>query len=542
MLYRFCLLLLSLLLHQMVFADGLLEIVSEEKKQVVNEEKKQPDFLSSPQKTFRHFLKTMQAIRNEDTAEFAPVLATLDLSDINKLVRQEKGTELAWILLEIIERTPLLDIEFMPIKVDEAQTEITFYWYIEGNISLTKMADGRWLFSAKTLADSPAILEGMSDKVVDFNPMQLKNAPLPLPLSIKQQIPKSLKATLFNLQLWQWLGIFLILIIGILIDKILQLLLRAVIKLGLHRLASGFYKTTSSHILRPIALIAMASAWWVGLSLLSLPENALLILLLAAKFLLGLSAVWSMFRLIDLISAYFSERALHTRTKLDNMLVPLVTKIIKGFITIAGLVFIANILQMNLTGLLAGLGLGGLAFALAAKDAVENVFGSITVLMDRPFVVGDWVIIDDVEGTVENIGFRSTRIRTFYNSIITLPNSRLITAHVDNMGRRSYRRFTCHLGVTYDTPADKLEAFCEAIRQLVREHPQTRKDYFHVYFNQYSASSLDILVYIFFRVADWGEELQARHDFLLQVLKLAEQMHVEFAFPTQTLHLQAEKK
>lgn len=534
-------------LSQFVIADGLLETqsVSETDKknpQAITPSKPEiPEFLSTPQATFAYFVKNMQAIRNEEVADFDEVLQTLDLSEINKLVRQEKGTELAWILLEIIERTPLLDPDFMPIELNEKQTEVTLYWYIEGNISLSKQEDGRWLFSKKTLADSSLILEGMNDEAVEFNPVKPKTAPLPLHLSIKQYIPKSLKSPLLSLQLWQWMGILLVLIIGIVVDKIVQYLLKTMIVVGLYRLARGFYKTTSSQILRPIALIAMAGVWWAGLNLLSLPENALLILLLAAKFLLGLSAVWSMLRLIDLVSAYFADKALYTETKLDNMLVPLITKIAKGFIIVAGLVFLANILQMNITGLLAGLGLGGLAFALAAKDAVENVFGSITVLMDRPFVVGDWVIIDDIEGTVENIGFRSTRIRTFYNSLITLPNSRLITAHVDNMGRRSYRRFRCHLGVTYETPADKVDAFCQGIRQLVLDHPQTRKDYFHVYFNEYAAYSLNILVYIFFRVDDWGVELQARHDFLLQVLKLAEKMDVEFAFPTQTLHLQAQQ-
>jgi len=178
-----------------------------------------------------------------------------------------------------------------------------------------------------------------------------------------------------------------------------------------------------------------------------------------------------------------------------------------------------------------------LAFALAAKDLLGNFFGSLTVLLDRPFHIGDWVIIGDVEGSVEQVGFRSTRIRTFYNSLITLPNALLTTTKIDNMGARRYRRMKTMLGLTYDTPPEKIDAFCEGIRSLIQLHPYMRKDYYQVYFNQYSAASLDILVYVFWETPDWNTELRERHRFLLDVLRLAKQLDVEFAYPTQTLYL-----
>jgi MscS family membrane protein len=204
---------------------------------------------------------------------------------------------------------------------------------------------------------------------------------------------------------------------------------------------------------------------------------------------------------------------------------------------VVGAVFIADNMNINVTSLLAGLGLAGMAFALAAKDMVQNLFGSITVLLDRTFTVGDWILVDGSEGTVEQIGFRSTRIRTFYNSKVTIPNSKFITAAVDNMGERRYRRLSTKLGLTYDTPPDKIEAFCEGIRELVRQHPYMRKDYFHAYFNGYGPSSLDILVYVFWETPDWSTELRERHRFLLDILRLAQRLGVEFAFPTQTLYM-----
>ena len=176
--------------------------------------------------------------------------------------------------------------------------------------------------------------------------------------------------------------------------------------------------------------------------------------------------------------------------------------------------------------------------AFAAQDTIGNFFGSITVLFDRPFGIGDWIVIGDVEGTVERVGFRSTRVRTFYNSMVTIPNSKMVNTQVDNYGARRYRRARVMLSLTYDTAPEKIDAFCEGIRELIRLHPYTRKDYYHVYFNQFADSSLNILLYTFFEVPDWGTELRERHRLFVDILRLADRLGVEFAFPTQTVVLQ----
>ena len=287
--------------------------------------------------------------------------------------------------------------------------------------------------------------------------------------------------------------------------------------------------------------MVMAIIWLTGINLLGLPENTMVVLLVAVKFLASISGVWAAYRLVDLISAYLLRRAQLTESKLDDALVPLISRTLKLFVTVIGFVFIADNLNVNISSLLAGLGLGGLAFALAAKDMVQNLFGSVTVLMDRTFSVGDWVIIGSVEGTVETIGFRSTRIRTFYNSMVTVPNSKFITADVDNMGERRYRRLSCKLSLTYDTPPDRIEAFCEGARELIRQHPYMRKDYYQVYLNEFAASSLDVLLYVFWETPDWNTELRERHRFLLDLLRLARRLGVEFAFPTQTLYMKQEE-
>jgi MscS family membrane protein len=247
--------------------------------------------------------------------------------------------------------------------------------------------------------------------------------------------------------------------------------------------------------------------------------------------------VWALYRLVDLLAAHFKALAARTESRVDDILIPLIRRAVKIVVLVFMVLFVAQNLNVDITSLLAGLGIGGIAFALAAKDTVENLFGSVTVLVDRPFQVGDWVVIGDHEGTVEEIGFRSMRLRTFYNSRITIPNSLLVKSAVDNLGERRYRRVKCMIGVQYDTSPEKVEAFCEGIRELIRRHPYTRKDYYMVYFNAFADSSLNILLYAFHETPDWATELRERHRLFVDIVRLAGRLGVEFAFPTRTLHL-----
>ncbi len=353
-------------------------------------------------------------------------------------------------------------------------------------------------------------------------------------LDLRSQIPVALKDG-FLLEYWQWIGLFVIIILGAIADKFVSWLFKVNISRWQKKIPS--FESLDNTILRPLGLMAMAMIWWVGLGILELPSTAALILSVAMKVLVSLSGVWSAFRLVSVIDTFLTQKALQTETKFDDLLVPMVTRSLRVFVVVIGIIFIADNLNVDVTSLLAGLGLGGLAFALAAKDLLGNFFGSLTVLLDRPFHIGDWVIIGEVEGMVEEVGFRSTRIRTFYNSLVTLPNSILTTTKIDNMGARRYRRMRSLLSLTYDTSPEKIDAFCAGIRELIQLHPYMRKDYYQVYFNEYGSASLDILVYVFWETPDWNTELRERHRFLLDILRLAKQLGVEFAYPTQTLYL-----
>ncbi|MEO1889357.1 MAG: mechanosensitive ion channel family protein [Cycloclasticus sp.] len=490
--------------------------------------------LGSPRETFTTFLHSMNDIKRGQAERINDATRALDLSAINPLIREEKGRDLAWMLLEAIDKTKIVNLKRIPDY--KTGKRYVFSRYDSGAISISQFDDGRWLFTQNTLSSLPNIIEELAskrslkidDKVAQFIPWHIQ---------LRQQLPESLRARSFLLENWKWLGILLIIALGIVADKFTAFLLQFIVKRFRQTTQTPAFKATPTDMLRPLAMLIMAAIWWTGLNILALPDQAMIILLVAVKVLAGIAGVWGAYRLVDLITLYLRHQADKTDNKVDDVLVPLIRKTLKVFVTVIGITFVASNLNLNVSSLLASLGLGGLAFALAAKDVVQNLFGSITVILDQTFHVGDWIVIDDIEGSVEEIGLRSTKIRTFYDSLITLPNAILITAKVDNMGQRRYRRLKCNVSLTYDTPPDKIEAFCEGVRELIRLHPYMRKDYFHVYLNSLGASSLDVLVYVFWETPDWSTELRERQRFLLDILRLAKAQQIDMAFPTQTLHL-----
>ena len=495
-----------------------------------------PDSLKSPRATMRTFLEAMKGAGSGDDDQLNEAIKTLNLSEVNPLVRNEKGRDLAWILIEVINRTRIPKIERFSTRT--SGRPFVFHTYENGKVEITFGENEGWRFSPDTVASLPLLLDELSEaKNIANGENEDRIVHLPLHLRLRSFIPTNWKQQNFILERWQWAGILVVILAGIILDKFVSLLLSITVKIWRTRYATGAFRDISDQILRPLGLMAMAFAWWAGVNTLGLPAQALVILLISVKFIACLSTVWGAYRLVDLISAFLLDIAANTSSKLDDALVPLTTKTMKVFVTVMGIVFIADNLDIDVTSLLAGLGLGGLAFALAAKDVAGNLFGSITVLLDQTFHVGDWVIVGDVEGSIEHIGFRSTRIRTFYNSLVSVPNSIFITATVDNMGKRQYRRLSCKLSIAYDTPPERIDAFCEAVRELVRQHPYTRKDYFHVYLNEFSAAALEILVYVFWETPEWSTELRERHRFLLDCLRVAQRLGVEYAYPTQTLYM-----
>ncbi len=375
-------------------------------------------------------------------------------------------------------------------------------------------------------------------EAADSTTTQMEGAPEWL----EDAMPRVLKSgEIMGLQYWQWLGLLLLIFLGIFADFVVRTLVRPVLRRVVRRFDSEVDEDVIKAAVRALGLFAGALVWMTLISALNfggvVREIALAAVGVYAVF-TGTLAGW---RLVDLLADVLLHLAMQTEAKFDDILVPMLRKTLKVFIIAFGVVYGAQHLNINIVPLVTGLGIGGLAFAFAAKDTIENFFGSIAVILDRPFEVGDWVLIDDVEGTVEELGFRSTRIRTFYNSQVTIPNATLVRAKVDNYGRRTYRRWKTTIGVQYDTPPEKLLAFTEGIRELVRRHPYTRKDFYQVWCHDFGDSSFNILVYVFHLVPDWATELRERERLFVDIVRLADGLGVRFAFPTRTIHLYKEE-
>ncbi|MCK5863063.1 MAG: mechanosensitive ion channel family protein [Candidatus Hydrogenedentes bacterium] len=510
------------------------------------EEEEQDQFqeqMKSPRAAMMTFLR---GINETDGFTSADALETLDLRHITASVRKEVGLELAYQLKSVIDRYKYVEISELP--PNSKGSAYIFLTEPAGRIVLDVVSDEEteqkaWKFTKATL-DSVESLYLKYKNLPLIQGVEDIRSKLPLYIRVRDWVndtaPFMTNQTVY-LQNWQWLGLFVIILFGMAVSRLISAIFLKIIRHRFHRKQLNLNEKLGKDFVRPIRIALMAWFWLLGLTLLGAPPEIRLYLRVVAQVITAFGAVWAVYRLIDIFGSYLQERATQTQNKFDDLLAPIMTRSLKIFVIVIAIIFLSDKIGQDPTKLVAGLGLGGLAFALAAKDVVANIFGSFTILLDRPFQIGDWVTIGDVDGTVEAVGMRSTRVRTFYNSLITVPNSELIGTSIDNWGKRKYRRIKSTVSIAYDTPAEKIDAFCEGIRQLIRNHPYTRKDYFHVYLNQFAATSLDIMLYCFVETPDWSTELRERHRLLLDIIRLARKLKVEFAFPTQTVYLRQEE-
>ncbi|MCA9593262.1 MAG: mechanosensitive ion channel family protein [Myxococcales bacterium] len=350
-----------------------------------------------------------------------------------------------------------------------------------------------------------------------------------------EKLPDWLRGSVLGVQTWQYLALLMVLLVGLVLRRTIQFVVQRRVKDLVEKHGQLWASRLVDVFASPGATLLMALLLRVTYPELRLPLTAALAMSVAVRVLVAVSIVWAAYRLVDVFAERMAQKAAATESKLDDQLVPLIRKFLKVFTVVAGVLFVLQNLNVNVASLLAGLGIGGLAVALAAKDTIANFFGSVMIFVDRPFQIGDWVVVDGAEGIIEEVGFRSTRIRTFYNSVITLPNARFMEAKIDNYGARQYRRTFVTLNLTYDTTPEQMQAFVEGVRAIIVANPHTRKDYYEVHMSGFGAHSLDVMLYFFFAVDSWSMELRERHNVYLEIMRLAKDLGVEFAFPTQTL-------
>ena len=247
---------------------------------------------------------------------------------------------------------------------------------------------------------------------------------------------------------------------------------------------------------------------------------------------------WVITRSIDFVGYKLKIKALNTESKVDDQLIPFAIDLAKVIvIVLAFVIILGDVFEVDITALVAGLGIGGVAFALASKESLENLLGSFTIFFDKPFTVGDIVTLGGVTGIVEKVGFRSTRIRTFDKSIVTVPNKNIISTELDNLGARPVRRVKFNIGLTYNTSVDNIKSIVADIQNLIDNHPMTNQDG-RVRFLNFGASSLDIMVLYYVDSPDWEVLIDAQQKINYEIIDIVNKYKCEFAFPSTSVYIE----
>ncbi len=251
--------------------------------------------------------------------------------------------------------------------------------------------------------------------------------------------------------------------------------------------------------------------------------------------------IWLGLKMAEYLGLIFSERASETESKLDDQLVPFLVDLIKVIVVIVGVfIILSDVFEINIATLVAGLGIGGVALALASKDSLENLLGSFTIFFDQPFKVGDYINIGGVTGQVEKVGFRSTRIRTPEKTFVTVPNRTIINTELDNFSERTHRRAKFIIGLTYNSTAEQIKLIRADILKVLENNKLTTNDPI-VRFTEFGDSSLNILVQYLAYTKGYQEFLELNENINFQIMEIVQRHKAEFAFPSQSIYIENQK-
>ena len=290
----------------------------------------------------------------------------------------------------------------------------------------------------------------------------------------------------------------------------------------------------------PVGWMVFVIGLFIALSILNLSPDWDKAILLGVKAATMTIVFWGILKAVDVLAETMMGIA-----KQKNMAVygfiPLIQKAARTFLLVVAVILVVQNLGYSVSSLLAGLGIGGLAVALAAQETLGNFFGSVSLVADRPFKVGDWIQVGDkVDGDVEAIGMRSTKVRTWSKSLMSIPNKVLANEMIENWSRMPKRRVKQYIGVTYSTPADTMHDLVEDIKQLLRDDEGVQQDFILVNFTDFGDSSLQILVYYFTTTTAWLKHMDIRQRINIKIMKAVEVRGASMAFPTRSLHFEGE--
>lgn len=478
----------------------------------------------SPRESVTRFLQLTRAGRFEDAARF------LELPDSLR----DQGPELArhfkavldqhlWVDLERVSASAIGDTsDGLPRNLEQIG-RIPSPDGLLRPVRLTRApidADVPWRFSVETVTRVPAWYAALENR------WMIERIPEPL------QRPGP-----FDILWWQWIALPALAAVSWIVGALVGRVLRAVAG----RLASRTSATWDDALLlqlrAPIAAALTLAAFAALLPILGLNQHAAAILYRIVRAALYITFFWALWRVINVVIGVLATTAWALTTPSSRALIPLGSRVAKAVLIAIAVVAVLSMLGFPVASLLAGLGIGGLALALAAQKTVENLFGAFSIGVDQPFREGDFVRVEDFVGTVESVGLRSTRFRTLERTLITIPNSKIADSRLESFAVRDRLRLFAVIGLVYETTAAQMREVLEGFERVLRAHPLIWPDVVSVRFRELAASSLDVEVSAWFRTADWNEFTRIRQEMLLQFMEVVERAGTSIAFPTQTVHL-----
>lgn len=384
----------------------------------------------------------------------------------------------------------------------------------------------KWLYSRETVA----IINDLYEETFPWQTAWLQKV-----------MPKFGHHKVFGIQIWQYLGLLLLTLLAILLFKVLKKIGFVVLK----KIQYLITKRSSDRITlplkklnKPLVLLILIALFKKALPTLQLGLEINKILFMIVDIAQISFWIYVFLKLVGVIMTIYSEYTKKTHQKLDDQLVPILSHFLTGIVFFLGGLKLLTVFGIPATSVIAGASIGGLALALASQDTVKNLIGTFMIFLDKPFHIGDWIETSELQGTVEEVGFRSSRIRAADTSIYQIPNSTLSEIVINNQGLRLFRRYKTELGIRYDTPPELIQAFVNGIKELIKAHPHSKKDSFDVAFIDFGDSALKILVNVYFIVDNWSLEQQVKHHFHIAIVQLAKVLGVEFAFPSTTIMIE----
>jgi len=349
-------------------------------------------------------------------------------------------------------------------------------------------------------------------------------------------LPDWAHSKIFNVKIWQIIAAFLFILLGLILRKINNYIF-------IHR--KGFLigknpvsKQIIDAVSRPLGTLWAFLGLAVALSIIPIDEISNLKKLKSHFLLIGFAIIilWSLFKIIDVLVAYLKVYTQTTKTTLDDQLLPLFRKTAKVLAFIIVFIWVAQSLNYKVSTLIAGLGLGGFAIALGLQDTLANLFASIFILFDRPFKIGDRIQVEGVDGIVEEIGMRSTRIRTLSKTLASIPNKTVASKKIDNFAEMTKRKVMQTIGVTYDTTADQMEQAAAEIKKLILDNDDIDKEFILVRFTDFGDSSLNISVIYFTNTIEYDGYLAVKEKINLGIMRKIDELGLSIAFPSRTVY------